>query len=195
MGGVLAILDAESRPFFYDSIGRRWNSSSVDDIARGLYLSDATASVREVSLALEGHPFDGALLALGAGAGRAEGRVAASIPDHELVRALDDGNVEYVVARFNGRFERTDTEVRLEVTRLGQDSRTPGEGEPYGDRRLSTQILQGLGFLHPGNTDWTILLAYSSYVPEAVPGQTVRDPDPALRASLNRFSGGVSVKF
>lgn len=189
----LLILDAESRPCLYDSIGASWDSPGTEDSSRTLYISDPGSSVREGHVGFEARPSEGILLAFGAAAGRVDGRVGASIPDQDLLRSLPDGRVRYGVAHVDGRFDRTRTGVRVELTRLEQMS-IDTSADPYGDRRILVQLLQGLGFFHPGNTDWSLVLAYASFRPEgdtSAPGE----PDPALHASMQRISGGVSVRF
>ncbi len=58
------------------------------------------------------------------------------------------------------------------------------------------RVLQDLAFLHPGDTDWTLLLSYSSYRPTT---ETNLDQGSGgllmSRASINRLSGGLSVRF
>lgn len=194
MGGhFLLILDGESRPCLYDSIGASWDSPGTQDSARSLYVSDAGSSLREGHVGFEARLAEGVLFALGAAAGRVDGRVGASIPDQDLLHTLPDGRVSYELAHIDGRVERTRTGVHVEMTRLEQT--TAGFIElPYGDRRLLVQVLQGLGFVHPGNTDWSLVLAYTSFHPDP-DNAPASEPDPALRADMNRISGGVSVKF
>lgn len=189
----LVILDGESRPCLYDSIGSTWDSPGTQDSARTLYVSDAGSSLREGHVGFETRPAEGILLALGAAAGRVDGRVGASIPDQDLLRTLPDGRISYELAHVDGRIDRTRTGVHVEMTRLQQTS-DGGVELPYGDRRLLIQVLQGLGFVHPGNTDWSLVLAYTSFHPDP-DNAPASQPDPALRADMDRISGGVSVKF
>ncbi len=51
---LLVAVDAESRPFFYDSIGARWNDPVLGGIDGPLYVSDGGASVRDLTLSLQG---------------------------------------------------------------------------------------------------------------------------------------------
>jgi hypothetical protein len=189
----LVILDAESRPCLYDSIGATWDSPGTEDSARTLYVSDPGSSLREGHLGLEARPAEGILIALGAGTGRVDGRVGASLPDQDLVRSLPDARVSYQLAHVDGLFDRTRTGVHVEMTRLTQTAIDAG-ADPYGDRRLLIQVLQGLGFVHPGRTDWSLVLAYTSFHPDS-DKPTSYEQDPALYADMNRISGGVSVKF
>jgi len=190
----LLILDAESRPCLYDSIGASWHSPATDDSARTLYVSDPGSSVREAHVGFEARPMEGILIAFGAGAGRVDGPVGAAIPEQDLLRTLPDGRIRYGLAHIDARFDRTRTGVRVELTRLEQSSidRTT---EPYADRRILVEFLQGLGFLHPGNTDWSLVLAYASFNPDDGDAVASDEADPALHASMERISGGVSVKF
>lgn len=188
----LVMLDAESRPFFYDSIGAQWEAPDAIESGHNLYLTDAGASLKEVDLSFEARPVPGTLLRFGASSGRVEGSVAPSVPEDDLSQSLTDGTVQYVVAHANGSFEATGTDVRIELTRLNQGLSTGTD--PYGDRRIAVRLLQSLAFLHPGDTSWALLLNYSSYVPLATdPGSSKSAP--TVRAALNRISGGVSVKF
>jgi len=158
-----------------------------------LYVSDAGSSLREEHLGIEVRPVEGILVALGAASGRIEGHVGASIPEQDLLRSFPDGRVTYELAHLDGRFDRTRTSVHFEMTRLQQIAFNTFS-DPYGDRRLFVQILQGLGFVHPGNTDWSLVLDYTSFHPDEENAPTSQ-PDPALQADMRRISGGVSVKF
>lgn len=189
----LLVLDAESRPFFHDSIGARWDPPQAVESGRNLYLTDEGASLKEVDLSLEVRPVASTVLSLRAGSGRVEGRVATSIPDYDLSQSLEDGTVQYRVAHLSGSFEQTGTDVRIDLTRLNQGDTL--RGGPYGDRRLAVKILQRLTFLHPGDTSWAFLLTYSSYVPLLPSDAESPRRAPSVRAALNRVSGGVSMKF
>jgi len=190
---LLLILDGESRPCMYDSIGATWDSPGTEDSARTLYVSDPGSSLREGHVGFEARITDGILIALGAGAGKVDGHVGASLPDQDFLRTLPDGRIRYELAHVDGRIERTGTGIRVEITRLEQSAIDGSVGE-YGDRRLLVQFLQGIGFVHPGNTDWSLVLAYASFHPDS-DNPPSSEPDPALRANMDRISGGVSVKF
>jgi hypothetical protein len=190
---LLVILDGESRPCFYDSIGASWDSPGTTDNARNLYVTDPASSVREGHVGFEVRPAEGILFAVGAAAGRVDGKVGASIPYQEMVRTLPDGRVRYGLAHIDGQFDRTRTTISFEMTRLEQSS-AGGLSDPYGDRRLLIQLLQGLSFLHPGNTDWSLVLAYDAFRPDS-DNSLSNEPDPALHSEMERISGGVSVKF
>lgn len=192
---LLVTLDAQARPLYYDFIGGGWGAETSDG-ARGLYISDAASRVREASLALEARAFAGLTISVGTGAGHVKGRLAVSIPDGDLLRSLSEGDLRYTRARLLSKFEPSGTDLRIDLIRVGERvDGVDGEGS-YHDRRVEVRILQDLAFVHPGDTDWSLLLSYQSYAPvddETIPLGTRADA--RLWSSLDRISGGISVRF
>jgi hypothetical protein len=93
-----------------------------------------------------------------------------------------------------GRFESTGTDVRLDLTRLDQSEIGTGK-TPYSDRRIDLRVFQALRFLNVADTDWSLVLACSSYVPLDGTVQRASTNGPALQAGILRVSGGVAVRF
>jgi hypothetical protein len=186
------ILDAESRPFFYGVIGGGWDGDSFAARTRVPYVSDASARVQETGLTVETRPLRGFTLGLGGNAGHVEGRVAPSLPDAEITRAYEEGDLRFTVARFEGRLESTGTQVLVHMMRIDARSGASGAVVRDDDRRMEFDLVQDLPF-HPAGTQWTLLASYRS--------DTQDDPGVVLRADSGRWgagsrvSGGVAVKF
>lgn len=194
--GLTLVLDAESRPFFYDFIGAGWGSASGAEQAHSLYFSDAAARVRETSLTLETRPMGGIVLGFGGGGGHVEGRVAASLPDADLLRPLDERDLRYTLARFDGKIEPSGTELRVHLMRVGERDGASVAGESYSDRRVEVELLQDLAFLHPGDTQWSILVSYRACsTGKAVRARFLEAADSDQWNALSRIRGGISVRF
>ena len=192
---VTVVIDAESQPFSYESIGARWAPPADEGPAGNiLYLSDDAASLREVNLTVQAAPSPRTLLSLGGSAGTVEGQVAAARPDNDFSEVLADRTLRYVVLHLGSRFESTGTDVRLDLTHLDQ-SEIGAERHPYSDRRIDLRVFQALRFLNVAQTDWSLVLACSSYVPLDGSVQRATAKGPALQAGILRVSGGVAVRF
>jgi hypothetical protein len=193
---VTLAIDGQSRPVFYEFIGdQRAVGAPVDD-SRALYTSDAAARLSEAGLTLESRAGGGITLIVGTVAGRVEGRMAARVPDGDMLQALTDGVLRYVRTNVAARLDGSGTELQADLARVvenGADRAAPGF---YEDSRLEVRILQNLGFLRLGATRWLATLAYTTITPQVDDEGTGQSgTDPRLWTTISQIRGGLSVRF
>ena len=125
--------------------------------------------------------------------GRVLGKMAAGLTEAPVL-VLEDGGVRYLALKFTARVQKSDTQVRLDYTRLAVSEMDESAGSPLSASRVDLEILQPISFVsNRGAGSWRVLFGFQSL--SRGTGPTVETPDGSMPDKINRFSGGVGVSF
>jgi hypothetical protein len=130
---------------------------------------------------------------LESGLGRIVGRMAAAMSEAPVL-ALEEGEVRYVSVTAKASLQKSDTQVRLDFTRMeGMALSSPVE-VPSRASRVDLLVFQPLGFASDrGLGTWRVLFGYQTVSRDALFGSPSAEPETLGR--VHRFSGGVGVSF
>jgi carboxypeptidase family protein len=130
---------------------------------------------------------------LESGLGRIVGRMAGAMSEAP-VRALEAGEVRYLSVTAKASLQKTDTQVRLDFTRMeGVGLSSPVE-MPSQASRMDLTVFQPLAFASDrGIGTWRVLFGYQTVTRDALFGTQPAEPETLER--VHRFSGGVGVSF
>ena len=160
--------------------------------AQGMVMTDATAWSQGAGISVS-KSLKGIEGSLESDHGRIVGRVAGGIEEMPVL-VLETGDLRYLALKVSANVEKTDTQVRLDYTRLAGQSAELDESAPPSASRIDLLILQPIPFVsNRGAGTWKVLFGYQSL--STVPTlATDADADtPSER--IHRFSGGIGVTF
>ncbi len=192
LGGTWTVSGHAERNPLGPEVVDGWTDSRDPTAAGALLLADASSVTEELGLEVS-KKLKGVKGTLGTDQGRVRGRVTAHL-DGAPIEILGPGEIRYLTLKASASVSETDTEVRLDYSRLdGLDSGLTA-GDSGQASRFDVRVLQLIPFLGKRlPADWRVLVAYQSlYRDSAGAPETGGGLSPER---VRRLSGGVGVRF
>jgi hypothetical protein len=125
--------------------------------------------------------------------GRVMGRMAGGLTEAPVV-FLGDGGVRYLALKVSAKVQKSDTQVRLDYTRLADMEADETAAATLNASRVDLLVLQPIPFVsNRGAGSWRILFGFQSL--SRGQGSVAETLENSMPEKINRFSGGVGVSF
>ena len=181
----------ERNPLGAEEIAGRTGSTNPSSLET-ILLVDPSAWSRELGLAVSKN-LRGIEGSLESDHGRIVGRMANALSDAP-VQALEDGTVRYLALRATANVLKTNTQFRLNYTRLAGPDLSIAPAISSRASRVDLVVLQPISFVsNRGAGSWRVLFGYQGSSREAL--LNAAGAEPTVPEKIHRFSGGVGVSF